>query len=96
MNFPTLIFALYAALAVLPFPYVPPTTECVVQHAWEDQSKIVSCGTTSYIYDPDGNDPPAYVGYDGPRWSAGWYRCTDFYCTTVDHDAAMPVEVLEP
>lgn len=53
---------------------------CALTQAWEDGSAIAYCpedGAT-YVYDPDGNNPPASVGYDGPRWDAGWYEQSDY------------------
>jgi len=84
----------YAALLPAPLPSVP-YEGCVIQVAYEDGSKIATCGTgVSYAFDPDGNDPPASVPYDGPRWEAGWYRCKDYYCTTVDYSMPVPDTVM--
>ncbi len=60
---------------------------CTVTHAWEDGSAIAECPEDGvmYAYDADGNNPPASVGYTGPRWDAGWYVVTDDNPYTVDH-----------
>lgn len=51
------------------------SASCTIVRAWEDLSAVAYCtedGAT-YHYDPDGNNPPQSVPYDGPRWPAGWY-----------------------
>lgn len=60
---------------------------CTIEAAYEDGSAVAYCpedGVT-YVYDADGNNPPGFVNYTGPRWDAGWYACVDASCLSVDH-----------
>lgn len=52
-------------------------TNCVITHAWEDGSARAHCTDHDWVYDADGNDPPASIGYHGPRWEPGWYMQSD-------------------